>query len=46
MFASKYREEINRNPHFRDKFNNLCSDLGVEAIVCNYLYFNIYNEKF
>jgi len=32
--ASQYRQQINGNPFFRDRFNQLCDCLDVDPIVC------------
>eukprot|EP01017_Pseudomicrothorax_dubius_P005086 TRINITY_DN1119_c0_g1_i7.p1 TRINITY_DN1119_c0_g1~~TRINITY_DN1119_c0_g1_i7.p1 ORF type:complete len:203 (-),score=39.50 TRINITY_DN1119_c0_g1_i7:147-755(-) len=32
-FAEQYRNEINRNTEFREKFNRLCLEMGVDPLV-------------
>jgi ESCRT-II complex subunit VPS22 len=36
QFASKYKDQINHDSKFRDKFNNMCQDLGVDPMVCTH----------
>jgi hypothetical protein len=35
VFARKYRKEINKNPEFRKHFNEMCSKIGVDPLVCS-----------
>ena len=32
-FAGKYKDEINADPNFRKKFNELCDQIGIDPIV-------------
>lgn len=34
QFAEKYKDQINHDSKFRDKFNNMCQDLGVDPMIC------------
>lgn len=33
QFAEKYKDQINHDSKFRDKFNNMCQDLGVDPMI-------------
>ena len=37
-FAKNNPKEIRKNADFRNKFNHLCLELGVDPLVCNILY--------
>ena len=32
-FAGKYKDEINSDPNFRRKYNELCDQMGIDPIV-------------
>lgn len=34
QFAEKYKDRINHDSKFRDKFNNMCQELGVDPMIC------------
>ncbi len=34
-FARKHRDEINSNPEFRDQFNVMCKEVGVDPLASN-----------
>jgi hypothetical protein len=33
-FASKHREEIRKNPQFRNQFQEMCATIGVDPLAC------------
>jgi hypothetical protein len=35
-FARKYRQDIQKNPDFRARFQRMCNDLGVDPLACKH----------
>ena len=36
QFALKHKKEINRRPEFRQKFQQMCIEIGVDPLACWY----------
>jgi len=36
-FAGQHREEIRRNPQFRNQFQEMCAAIGVDPLACKFL---------
>jgi len=45
-FAKNNPKEIRKNTEFRQKFNQLCLDLGVDPMVCKDAFVNIFPINF
>jgi len=43
-FARKEKDQIKKNPYFREKFNELSQILGINPIVCKHLFLLWFND--